>query len=293
MKQTTLRRTRLAVLSIVAMGMLAPEAFAHTLTNTPAAGDAPAVDNHATAHANLAKASQNPIANLISVPIQNNFNFGVGVDDDVQYSTLFQPVVPVSVGDKWNLINRTIIPIEYQPRMTPTGSSAWGLGDIQWQGYMTPKKASKVTWGVGPVVNLPTASDSALGAGKLSLGAGLVVLTMPGDWVIGALVNNIWSVAGSGNRGNVNELTFQYFVNYNIPKSKGWYLSSSPTMTANWNASDGQSWTVPVGGGVGKLFHVGKQHLNAKIQAFAFPAKPVNGPEWGIQFQLTFLFPEK
>lgn len=293
MKPTRLNSIQLAMIATVAMSLLATETFAQTATNTTAQAQSGATakpDEHE--HTSLAKQSQNPIASLISVPFQNNFNFGVGLDNDVQYNTLIQPVIPVKINEDWNLINRTIIPIMYQPRMSETVGSAWGLGDIQYQGYISPAKASKITWGAGPVMTLPSATSSALGAGKFSAGAGLVALTMPGNWVIGVLANNVWSVAGSGNRGNVNLMTLQYFVNYNIPKSKGWYLSSAPVMTANWNAPDGQSWTVPVGGGVGKIFKIGKQPFNAKIQFFAYPAKPVNGPDWGLQFQLTVLFPK-
>lgn len=245
-----------------------------------------------TDQAELAKKSQNPIANMISVPIQNNFNFGVGLDNDVQYVGNIQPVIPVRLSEDWNLINRTIIPILYQPRSSPAQGSAWGLGDIQYQGFFTPTKAGPLTWGVGPVVSIPSASDSALGSGQWSAGPGLVALTIQGPWVVGGVVNNIWSFAGDSDRRSVNVMTLQYFINYNIPDSHGWYVTLSPTITANWSAPGRNQWTVPVGGGVGKVFKVGKQPMSAQIQAFGFPAKPDNGPEWGIQFMLKFLFPK-
>ena len=290
MKQTKEIWIRFACAAAAAIGLSA--AFHST------AGEAAASPGGATAtpaehpHTALAKQSQNPVASLISVPFQNNFNFETGLNDDVQYNTLIQPVIPVSLSEDWNLINRSILPVMYQPRMSATVGSAWGLGDFQYQGYLSPAKPGKLIWGAGPVLNFPTATDSALGSGKYGAGPGVVLLTMPGPWVIGTLVNNVWSYAGWG-ANDVNTMTWQYFVNYNIPGSKGWYLSSAPTMTVNWEAPGRDQWTVPVGGGVGKVFKIGKQPMNAKVQFFGYPAKPDLGPDWGMQFQLTFLFPHK
>jgi hypothetical protein len=241
----------------------------------------------------LAKAAQNPVANMISVPIQNNFNFGVGPTDGVQYNTLWQPVYPISLTEDWNLINRAIIPVPmYQPRVSSSQGSTWGIGDIQYEAFISPANPGKVIWAVGPYLSFPSASSDVLGTGKWSAGPAVVALTMPGHWVFGALASQLWSFAGDDDRSNVSFGTLQYFINYNIPNGKGWYLTSSPTMTANWNAAGSQQFTVPVGGGVGKIFKIGKQSMNAKIQAFGYPVKPDGGPDWGLQFQLTFLFPQ-
>lgn len=257
------------------------KAKAAMTTNAPAGGQT------------LAQKAQNPVASLISVPIQNNFNFGVGPTDGVQYQTLWEPVVPMQLNKDWNLINRAIIPVPvYQPRVSGTQGSTWGIGDINYEAFISPAKPGKLIWGVGPIFSFPTASSDILGSGKWSAGPTVVVLTMPGHFVLGSLFSQSWSFAGDSDRAGVSLGSWQYFINYNIPNGKGWYLSSSPTMTANWNAPGRNQFTVPVGAGVGKIFKIGKQPMNAKIQAFGFPVRPEGGPEWGLQFQLTFLFPK-
>ena len=172
-----------------------------------------------------AKETQNPVANLISVPFQNNFNFGIGPNDATQWVLDIQPVIPITLNKDWNLITRTIMPIINQPSPAPGIPSAFGLGDINPNLFLSPANSGKLIWGVGPTITFPTATDSLLGNGKWSAGPGLVVLTMPGHWVIGALANNQWSFAGWG-KNSVNTMLIQPFINYNF--SHGWYLTSSP-----------------------------------------------------------------
>ena len=147
------------------------------------------------------------------------------------------------------------MPIINQPSPAPGIRSAFGLGDINPTLFLSPANSGKVIWGVGPTMTFPTATDSLLGNGKWSAGPALVVLTMPGHWVLGALANNQLSFAGWGKKG-VNAMLVQSFVNYNF--SHGWYLTSSPIITANWLAASEDRWTVPLGGGFGKLFKLGK-----------------------------------
>ena len=155
---------------------------------------------------------------------------------------------------------------------------------------MSPAKAGKILWGAGAVLSFPTASDRVLGTGKWGIGPSLVVLTIQGPWVVGGLANNLWSYAGDDDRNDVNQFLFQYFINYNLPQ--GWYLSSAPIITANWEADNGDKWTVPFGGGVGKIFRIGKQPMNAQVQAFYNVEKPDNGADWTLRLQLQFLFPK-
>jgi hypothetical protein len=224
----------------------------------------------------LAKASQNPIANLISLPIQNNTNFGIGPDDETQNILNIQPVWPVSLNETWNLITRTILPVVSQPGILTGGEGRVnGLGDTTFTGFFSPKDSGDITWGVGPVF---------WGAGPA-----LVVLTMPGKWVIGSLFSNVWSFAGSGDQ-DVNLFTWQYFINYNL--ADGWYLTSAPIITANWEASSGEKWTVPFGGGFGKLFKIGKLPVNGSAQAYYNVEKPTYGADWTLRLQLQFLFPK-
>jgi hypothetical protein len=238
----------------------------------------------------LAKAAQNPVADMISLPLQNNTNFGVGPGDDVQNVLNLQPVIPLKLNGNWNLITRTIAPLIYQPETVPSYGSEFGLGDINLSLFLSPAKPGKIIWGVGPVFSFPTATDAVLGSEKWSAGPTAVALKIQGPWVVGALANNLWSYAGDDDREDVNQFLFQYFINYNLPQ--GWYISSAPIITANWKADSGNQWTVPFGGGVGKIFRIGKQPLNAQAQAFYNVEKPDNSPDWTLRLQLQFLFPK-
>jgi hypothetical protein len=171
----------------------------------------------------LRKAAQNPVASLISVPIQENWNFNIGPNARTQNVLNVQPVIPVSLGKDWNLIIRWITPVIWQPIPSTTNQGYYGLGDMQPAFFVSPKK-SKVIWGVGPQLLLPTATKTGiLGQGKFGLGPAAVVLVQPGKWVFGALVNNVWSAAGHSNLPDVNQFLLQYFINYNL--QKGWYLT--------------------------------------------------------------------
>jgi hypothetical protein len=237
----------------------------------------------------LAKQAQNPVAKLISVPFQNNFNFGVGPYDATQYVLNIQPVIPISLSEDWNLITRTILPIINQPSPAPGVRSAFGMGDINPTFFLSPAKSEKFIWGLGPTLTFPTATDPLLGAGKYSAGPAAVALTMQGHWVIGALANNQWSYAGWGGK-NVNALLVQPFINYNLPH--GWYVVTAPVITADWEADSDNRWTVPVGGGVGKIQRFGKLPINFQLQAFYNVVTPDNGADWQLRFQVQFLFPK-
>jgi hypothetical protein len=239
----------------------------------------------------LTKAAQNPMAELISLPIQNNTNFGYGPLNETQNITNIQPVIPFRLSEDWNLITRTIIPLIDQPGFIPGQGRKFGLGDINLALFVGPRDPGKFIWGAGPIFMLPTASHERLGAEKWGAGPAAVGLTMQGPWVFGALAQNIWSFAGNDDRPDVNQFLFQYFVNYNLPD--GWYLTSSPIITANWEADSDNRWTVPVGGGFGKLFTIGKLPVNAQIQAYYNVIQPDDlGPDWSMRLQVQFLFPK-
>jgi hypothetical protein len=249
----------------------------------------------------LAKKTQNPVADLISVPLQSNWNFGAGSRDKTIYVLNIQPVIPISISQEWNLITRVIMPVINQPSLFPGSNGATGLGDINPTLFLSPAKPGELIWGFGPTMTLPTATDRDLGSGKWSMGPAAVALTMQGPWVFGALVNNQWSIGGWG-ENPVNAMLLQWFVNYNLPD--GWYLTTSPIITANWKADRGRDvWTVPVGGGFGKLFRLGqimslegspmgKLPINTQLGAYGNIAKPEFGPEWQLRFQIQFLFPK-
>ena len=247
----------------------------------------------------LRKESQNPVASLISVPIQDNWNFNIGPSNRTQNVLNIQPVIPLSLSKDWNLIVRWITPIIYQPigvsqvsgpPVQTTG--VYGLGDMNPSFFFVPKK-SKIIWGIGPSFVLPTATNTTyLGQGKLSLGPSVVVLVQPKHWTIGALANNVWSVAGHSDvdKPAVNQFLLQWFVNYNM--KKGWYLTTSPIVTANWRATGGNVWTVPFGGGVGRIMKLGFQPVNITAQFYGNAVYPAGTSPWGLRLQFVLLFPK-
>jgi hypothetical protein len=238
----------------------------------------------------LQKATQNPVANLISVPLQDNSNFDIGSANRTQNILNIQPVIPMHLVEDWNLITRIIQPIVWQPYPDQNSGGNYGFGDMNPTFFLTPAKPGKFIWGAGPALVFPTASDPSLGQGKWSIGPAFVGLAQPGPWTLGVLVNNVWSYAGDSNRASVNQMTLQYFVNYNL--KEGWYLTSQPIITANWNAGGGNVWTVPFGGGIGRIMKVGFQPINLSAQAYVSPIRPANGSPWGIRLQIAFLFPK-
>jgi len=284
-------------LSLVAQeAPVGPEGAQLATQQTPAA---------ATNAEELRKESQNPVANLISVPLQDNFNFDIGPANRTQNVLNIQPVIPFAVGKNWNLITRWITPIIYQPLPVAQppgppvqGTGVYGLGDLNPSFFLSPKK-SKIIWGVGPTFVLPTATNTAyLGQGKFSMGPSVVVLVQPPHWTIGFLANNVWSVAGHAdfnpdgtvNKPPVNQFLLQYFVNYNM--KKGWYLTTQPILTANWRAADSNVWTVPFGGGVGRIMKLGFQPVNISAQFYGNPVRPAGTSPWGFRFQFVLLFPK-
>lgn len=237
----------------------------------------------------LVKKTQNPVSDLISVPFQNNFNFGTGSKHRTVWVLNIQPVMPFHLSENWNLIARVIMPVINQPTLFPGMSSAAGLGDFNPTFFLGPAKPGEVIWGAGPTFTLPTATDRLLGSGKWSMGPAGVVVRMHGPWVYGALINNQWSVGGWGDKA-VNAMLLQPFINYNLPE--GWYMASSPILTANWKADKaGDVWTVPLGGGIGKLFKLGKLPINTSLAAYGNVAKPEFGSDWQLRVQIQFLFP--
>jgi len=243
--------------------------------------------------AELARAVQNPVADLISLPFQNNTNFGFGPRERTQNVLNIQPVIPLDVNEDWLLITRTIVPIVSNPSFRNGQDRESGLGDTVLTGFFSPKDRNKwiggsVLWGAGPAILLPTSTDDQLGPGQLGAGPSAVFLGMTGPWVVGTLLSQVWSFAGGS---DVSLFTLQPFVNYNL--SGGWYLTSSPVITANWKASDSDTWTVPLGGGFGRIFRLGSlPPMNTLLQALYNVEKPDNvGPEWSLRLSMQLLFP--
>jgi hypothetical protein len=231
---------------------------------------------------------QNPVASLVSVPFQNNTYFDTGPNKSTVNALLIQPVVPFKLGANWELVTRTIVPLIYEPRTSQTNGATFGLGNVQPQFFLTPAHPGSVIWGIGPQLWLPTATDPALGNNHLGGGAAAVVLTVKGHWLYGFIANQVWAAGNSKER--TNQFTFEPIVFYNM--ARGWYLTSTPVATAQWDERGHNVWTVPVGGGVGRLFKVGSQPINMRIQAFDNVHRPDFAPSWQVQFQVQFLFPK-
>jgi len=238
----------------------------------------------------LAKKSQNPIADLVSLPFQSNTNFNSGPFNRAQEVLNIQPVVPLHINADWNLIARTIIPVVSQPNPL-LNSNTNGIGDITEELFFSPAHPGPLIWGLGPVFTIPSATDPILGTGRALLGPTAVALVTPGHWVIGILVNNQWSIGGNPLRQNVNEFLAQPFVNYNM--AHGWYLTSSPVITANWLAPSDQRWIVPIGGGFGRIFKIGEQPVSANIAGYYNVVHPTGTSNWQLRAELTLLFPER
>ena len=236
----------------------------------------------------LAKKTQNPVADLISLPFQNNTSYKFGPRERTQNVTNIQPVIPISINEDWNLITRTILPVISQPSFARGQDRQNGVGDTTLTLFASPVKpvGGQVIVGGGPVINIPTASDDRLGPDLWGLGISAVALTMQGPIVAGGLISQTWNLEGE----DFSNFLLQPFLNYNLPG--GWYLSTSPIMTANFEASD-DAWSVPVGGGFGKVHRFGKlPPVNLSFQAFYNAEKPQDGADWSTRLQLQLLFPK-
>ena len=233
----------------------------------------------------LAQTAANPIANLISLPLQLNNDFGIGPFDRTVNVLNVQPVIPLAGG---KILTRTIFPFVWLPDVTSeSGSFSSGLSDILLTAFYVPSSGSTM-WGVGPVFELPS-GGSERGSEKWSAGVSGVVLAQPGDWTVGLLANNVWSFAGDSEADEVNKGIIQYFVTYQV--GNGWYVNSAPIISVDWTAEEGQKWKVPFGAGGGKVLFLGKLPVNIQSQAYYFVAKPDAGPDWQLRIQVQFLFP--
>lgn len=237
--------------------------------------------------ADLAKKLSNPVADLISLPIQSNYDFGIGPGDGSRWITNIQPVIPFGLSDDWNLISRTIIPVVSQEGILPGGAAnADGLGDIVQSFFFSPKESSPI-WGIGPVFLIPTATDNLLGTEKWGVGPTVVVLKQEGPWTYGALANHLWDFAGDDARASVNATFFQPFVSYTLPSATTFTLNVESTY--DWNANQ---WSIPVNALVSQLFTIGDQPIQLSAGVRYYAETPAGGPEWGLRLGLTFLFPK-
>jgi hypothetical protein len=239
----------------------------------------------------LAKKLSNPLADLVSLPLQFNVEEGVGPEDSTRTVLNFQPVVPLSISRDWNLIWRTILPIVDQPVLVPGGDGATGIGDTLISGFFSPAHSGRAIWGVGPVIAIPTGDDKTLGTGRWSAGPTIVVLRQAGPWTYGALANHLWSFAGDDDRSRVNQTFLQPFFAYAGPGGVTWSINSETT--ANWEAKTGERWTVPVNLSASKILRVGKLPVSFAVGGGSFLERPTGGPEWKLRTTVTVLLPRR
>jgi hypothetical protein len=249
-----------------------------------AAQDQEAADKESS---DLAKTIQNPLAALVSLPFQANYNRGVGEHERTFFNLNIQPVIPYP-GEKWNIITRTIIPVN----SAPLGEidSVAGFGDTSFSLFFSPAKASSLTWGVGPALTIPSASNpEVLGTGKLSLGPTGVLFLGLGKWTMGAVASQVWSVAGNSDRDDVSFFFAQWFLNFNI--GKGWAVGTAPILTANWKADPGNQWVIPWGLQVSKVTRFGSRPVNILLGYYNNSTHPEGGADSQVRFQVNLLYP--
>ena len=242
--------------------------------------------------AELAQELTNPIADIMTIPIQMNFDNDIGVNDEGSKTTTnIQPVIPFKINEDWNLITRTIFPFISQDNIYPGSGSQSGLGDITEQLFFSPRKptAGGLIWGVGAVIILPTATDSLLGTEKWSLGPAGVAITMRGPWTFGALGNHAWSVAGDSERADINNTFLQPFVAYTW--SNAWTVSVQSESNYNWKT---EKWSIPLNAAAGKLVFFGKLPVSLQAGVGYWLESPDTGPE-GIRYRLqaNIVLPKK
>ncbi len=236
----------------------------------------------------LAKKTQNPVADLITLPFQFNFNSGGDLGDETLFNLNFQPVLPISVNAKWTLIARGIVPFLDIPAGDEKEA---GFSDIQAQLYFTPKDAGALIWGVGPVFSLPAATNEFARTGTFAAGVGGVVVKMIGPWVIGGLVNQFFPVDDSGGDPEFSQLQMQPFVNYNF--GGGWAASFAPLIFANWDENDSdERWSIPIGGGITKTTVFNKRPMNLSFQYYRFIEHPTGAADNQFRFGVALLYPK-
>ena len=266
-----------------------------------------------TKKTDLASESMNPLSTMISLPFENNTFLNIGPSKSTTNVLNIKPIYPSNlefIDDdlrEWNLINRFTIPVIWAEGQdediidefnlggsTPVSfgfGSAFGLGDITYQGFITPRVSrGSTSWGIGAGLVIPTSTEERFSSNKWSAGPAIVAINNTEKWFLGFIAQNVWSFAGDNDAADVNSFSMQYTVNYKL--GQGYYLTTSPMITANWEAESGNRWAIPFGGGVGRLVKFGDQAVAIDVGAYYYVERPEYNPDWYVQILFNFLFPK-
>jgi len=281
--------TKRIALAMVFSILLVTAARAQESTEPPA--PAASGGGGGSSAAELAQQLSNPIADLVSVPIQFNFADGVGPDEATRTIINVQPVVPITLNDDWNLVGRWIMPYVSQPPLAPGLEATNGLGDILFSSFFSPRESSGLTWGVGPVLSLPVTSDPLLGSGKWAAGPTFVALRQQGPWSYGFLANYVWSFADATNapRTDVSRGFVQPFLAYATADGVTFSVNSETTYDAE--ASSGNKWTVPINFQISKVTRFGPFPFSVGGGLGWYAEAPDGGPDWQLRANFTLILP--
>lgn len=289
----TLGRTTLLALSAIACEALLVTPLSAQQATPPSIvigneSQSPTADDDS----NLAQKLQNPIADLISVPFQNNTNFNVGPHSGAQNILNVQPVIPMHLTQDWNVITRTIVPLTWSPSFQPAASvPPFGLSVSSFSAFLSPRSTiDGWTWGAGPIIGVPTSTNKNLGSNVWGAGPAVVAVRTARPWVYGLLVNNVFSLGGTSGRGGTaySVMTINPFANYNF--GGGWFIGTVPVITASWQTG-GAKWTLPVGAQFGRLIKVGgKLPVNLLVGAYYNALRPSGAGTWQLRTQIAFVF---
>lgn len=266
--------------SIVVAALVSPALWA-----SPASAQAPRT---AAQRLEIVKETQNPLSRQLgALTLEHTAGFRATPSHETGHTFSINPAFPIAVGKRLTLINRTFLPVFNQPSPAGDGTRTSGIGDVLQSVLLSPRTDRRLVWGLGPVLGFPTASEETLGSDKWLLGPSAIFVVAPGRSVLGLVVQNLWTVGGKSSRRNVKELLLRPLVNINLPHQ--WYITSKPAIQADWQQRSSDRWTVETGGGLGKVFRIGRLGIALEAQAFGYPIRPRGAASWAARFNLKLL----